>query len=192
LNFLFRRGAAPPSPFPGCGADPTDDRIGCEEPVPCAFGFEFYGQEFAADGVFFVIERSGAMADSGELTVARRALLDVLTRAFLQPPRDLHHFQFGIVFFDRGTARFPAPGRPARAASIPLAGEFVLDVPGGRGSCLLQGLRAVVPFLEASTARRNLVVILSWRTGVRGLVATDPSTFVEDALAGLGIPPPEC
>jgi hypothetical protein len=192
LNFLFLRGEAPPPPFPGCGADPTDDGIGCEEPKPCAFAFEFYGREFAADGVFFLIERSGAMTDSGELAVAKRALLHVLFCSFQEAPRDLDFFQFGIVFFDRGTMRFPATGRPGREASISAAAEFILDIPGGGGSCLLQGLQAVVPYLEASTARRNLVVILSWHTGVRGLVATDPSTFVEDALAGLGIPQPDC
>ena len=31
LGFQFLGGAQPPSPFPGCGTDETEDRVGCEE-----------------------------------------------------------------------------------------------------------------------------------------------------------------
>jgi uncharacterized repeat protein (TIGR03806 family) len=38
LRFLFQGGAPPPSPHPGCGPDPTEDALGCEEFAPCAPG----------------------------------------------------------------------------------------------------------------------------------------------------------
>ncbi|MEC9032378.1 MAG: dockerin type I domain-containing protein, partial [Planctomycetota bacterium] len=31
LRWVFQRGARLPAPFLGCGADPTDDELGCEE-----------------------------------------------------------------------------------------------------------------------------------------------------------------
>ena len=36
LNFLFSGGAPPSAPFPGCGADPTTDTLGCVEFTPCS------------------------------------------------------------------------------------------------------------------------------------------------------------
>ena len=39
LRWVFQRGAALPAPFLGCGADPTDDDLGCEESsATCAAG----------------------------------------------------------------------------------------------------------------------------------------------------------
>ena len=35
FNNLFGSGLNPPAPFPGCGADPTVDPLGCEEYAPC-------------------------------------------------------------------------------------------------------------------------------------------------------------
>lgn len=35
LNFLFRGGGAPPAPFPDCGADESEDSLGCERHGPC-------------------------------------------------------------------------------------------------------------------------------------------------------------
>jgi hypothetical protein len=35
LGFLFLGGSRPPSPFPDCGADPTDDKLDCKEFRPC-------------------------------------------------------------------------------------------------------------------------------------------------------------
>lgn len=32
LNYLFSGGPAPAAPFPGCGADPTSDSLGCDDP----------------------------------------------------------------------------------------------------------------------------------------------------------------
>ncbi len=35
LNYLFAMGPPPPSPFPGCGYDPTPDPLGCASFPPC-------------------------------------------------------------------------------------------------------------------------------------------------------------
>ncbi|MBN1420634.1 MAG: hypothetical protein JXP34_17815, partial [Planctomycetes bacterium] len=35
LNYLFVSGPAPLAPFPGCGADPTEDDLSCEAYSPC-------------------------------------------------------------------------------------------------------------------------------------------------------------
>jgi hypothetical protein len=35
LGYLFGGDAQPPAPFPGCGSDPTADRLGCEGALPC-------------------------------------------------------------------------------------------------------------------------------------------------------------
>ena len=35
LQFLFTQGAAPPSPWPDCGEDPTVDMLGCGSPLTC-------------------------------------------------------------------------------------------------------------------------------------------------------------
>ena len=35
LQFLFLGGAGPRSPFPGCGADPSEDGLGCATLPPC-------------------------------------------------------------------------------------------------------------------------------------------------------------
>ncbi|HVR74509.1 MAG TPA: hypothetical protein VMT52_09265, partial [Planctomycetota bacterium] len=35
LQYLFSGGPAPPAPFPGCGADPTEDGLGCEAYPAC-------------------------------------------------------------------------------------------------------------------------------------------------------------
>ena len=36
LNFLFSGGAQPPAPWPGCGEDPGEDKLGCADFPPCA------------------------------------------------------------------------------------------------------------------------------------------------------------
>ena len=31
LHYAFANGEEPPAPFPGCGSDPTDDDLGCDD-----------------------------------------------------------------------------------------------------------------------------------------------------------------
>ena len=55
----------------------------------------FYGSEYELDGIFYVIDRSGSMQDSGELDIAKREVVKNI--------RELStDVEIGIVFFDRG------------------------------------------------------------------------------------------
>jgi hypothetical protein len=38
VQFIYHGGPPPPSPFPGCGTDPTLDGLGCANPPPCPGG----------------------------------------------------------------------------------------------------------------------------------------------------------
>lgn len=153
LSALFRGGPAPAAPFPACGEDPTEDALGCEAYEVCRFAFTFYGQPFAAGGVFFVVDKSGSMQDSGELQRAKQEILRFIEGA---PPGN----RFGIVFFDAGVTRFPASGTAAEATPEmkEAASAFVSSVPGGSGSCVQSGLVAAVDFARGSEARRNAII----------------------------------
>ena len=70
LSGLFLGGPPPAAPFPECGADATEDALGCEEACPPPS--VYFGKEFRADGWFFVIDRSGSMQHNGELARAKR------------------------------------------------------------------------------------------------------------------------
>src|SRR5881296_2291805 len=93
LNFLFRQGSPPPAPFPACGADPTQDPLGCAAHEGCEFSFTFFQQTFSADGVFFLVDRSGTVHATGGLDLAKKEVLKSLEE-FSERTR------FGIVFFD--------------------------------------------------------------------------------------------
>jgi von Willebrand factor type A domain len=153
LSALFRGGPVPVVPFPACGEDATEDTLGCEAYEVCRFAFTFYAQSFAADGVFFVIDRSGSMQDSGELQRAKQEILSFIEAA---PPES----RFGIVFFDASLVRFPASGTAAEATPEmkDSASAFVNSVPGGSGSCVKSGLLAAVDFARSTGARRNLII----------------------------------
>ena len=74
LNWLFRGGEAPPFPFPHCDEDPTADKMSCQSYEACTPFFPFLEKRIAADGVYFVTDRSGSMQDSGELERAKQAI----------------------------------------------------------------------------------------------------------------------
>jgi hypothetical protein len=44
LNFQFLGGQAPRAPYPGCGIDPTQDRLGCDDFNSCVGGGDASGQ----------------------------------------------------------------------------------------------------------------------------------------------------
>jgi hypothetical protein len=162
LNSLFLGGAPPPAPFPLCGPDPTEDLLSCRS--PCLPTLQCAGREFAADGVFFVVDRSTSMQDSGELQVAKRAIL-----------RALHEMrgisQLNIIFFDARMISFPPDRRPADAtirATIDTAINFVTMTPGGSGSCVREALLAALDVVELSTASRNVILYLGDGRGTCG------------------------
>ncbi len=143
LNYLFQRGVQPPPPFPTCGEDSTEDALGCEQFEMCDTGtFTFYGHEFRGKGVFFVVDHSGSMNDSGELQKAKMEIsraLETLSGAM----------QFGIVFFDMNVKHFPSSGRPVSATPEmkTSALSFLNAIGRGTSSCMAKGLRAALQFV---------------------------------------------
>src|SRR5262245_54889784 len=66
LSYLFRAGSAPPAPFPGCGEDPTADELDCVTNAACGGStVTYFDIAVQAEGVFWVVDRSGTFQDSG-------------------------------------------------------------------------------------------------------------------------------
>jgi len=150
LSGLFLGGPAPAAPFPGCGPDPTEDPLGCEEACPPLS--VYFGKEFRADGLFFVIDRSGTMQDNGELARAKRETEQLIEALPLG-------LEFGVIFSDRGLTRFPANDLPAESTDEMKASAlaFIRAVPGGSGSCDLPSLLRALEFARTSRARSPAV-----------------------------------
>jgi len=113
----------------------------------------FYGTNLEGDGIFYVIDKSGSMQDSGELGIAKREVT-----------RNINEFstrvQFGIVFFDANVLKFPSSGQPAEAnPGMKASGlSFVMSAPGGSGSCCQQGIAAGLQMANLATSKRKVLV----------------------------------
>jgi len=154
LAGLFLGGPAPAAPFPPCGADPTEDALGCEEACPPAS--VYLGREFRADGLFFVIDRSGTMQDSGEL-----ARVKIETELLIQAlPLGV---EFGIILFAGDVIAFPGNGRPAESTDEMKASAvaFIRNTPGGAGTCGLPALLEALEFARNSRGRSPAVFYVS-------------------------------
>ena len=114
---------------------------------------QFYGQNYEGDGIFYVIDRSGSMQSSGELDIAKREVT-----------RNIAEFsarvQFGIVFFDANLLKYPSSGQPVDANSGQKQGAigWVMGVPGGGGSCVMQGMTTALQFANKASAQRRVVI----------------------------------
>ena len=155
LYFLFRPGSPPRFPFPHCGRDLSQDELGCESFPSCSPTFMLFGEEIAGDGVFFLVDRSGSMQESGQLELAKQAVVETLSGL---PAGS----QFGIVFFDANVNKFPSTGQPAAVTdeSIAAATSWVDSIPGGGGSCIQLGLLSAVQFVNSATASRNVILYI--------------------------------
>jgi hypothetical protein len=137
LEALFQKGGSPAAPFPACGADPTEDELDCASWGACPPQLEFFGIEFRAGFVGFVIDRSATQQDQGELHRSKAE-----TAATIDSLPD--GVQFGVCFVDKSLLKFPSGGTPAEgSAEMRAAGvAFVKTTPGGSGSCDISGLLA--------------------------------------------------
>ena len=114
---------------------------------------QFYGQNYEGDGIFYVIDRSGSMQSSGELDIAKREVT-----------RNIAEFssrvQFGIVFFDANLLKYPSSGQPVDANSGQKQGAigWVMGVPGGGGSCVMQGMTTGLQFANKASSQRRVVI----------------------------------
>ena len=151
LNHLFAAGARPEAPFPFCGPDPNEDNLTCAVFSSCPLPLEELAA--GADGIYYVIDRSGSMQDSGELALAKNAMVDHLKTLG-------GNDEFGIVFFDRGILKFPSGDTPAFATpgTVASAQDWILSVSGGAGSCVMQGLVQALKFANASSADKNVII----------------------------------
>jgi len=135
----------------------------------------FYGQQFEGDGIFYVVDKSYSMRDSGELTIAQREVV-----------RNIQDFsdkvQFGIVFFDSQVVQFPANGQPAEAnpSMKSAACSFVMSVVGGSGSCCQQGLAAGLRMANLATPRRKVLIYVGDGGGTCG---GNEAQYLQIALA---------
>jgi hypothetical protein len=170
---LFQGAAAPPAPFPTCGPDPTDDGLGCDaySQCPVAIG----GIPLLGDGIFYVVDKSPTMADSGELNIAKREVI----RTINELPED---HQFGIVFFDSSVMKFPGSGVPAMASAAMKAAatSFVQSVTAVGGSCVQQGLVAALNMARNSSARRDVLVYVGDGGGT--CQGADEATYLRQTL----------
>jgi len=176
LSSLFQGGATPPAPFPVCGADTTEDGLSCESHESCPP--TLYGLPILGDGVFFVVDCSGSMADSGELTIAKREAIRVINDL----PED--HW-FGVVFFASDIRRFPADGAPtqASAAMKDAATAFIQATVQNPGTCVKAGLLEGLGMAKASGARRKVLVYVGDGGGTCG--GNDEATYLRMTLEGV-------
>ena len=183
LSHLFLGGMAPEEPFTQCGRDITLDSIECNDSKVCETQqgistVTFYGQEFQADGVFYVVDKSGSMQDSGELIIAKREIL----RNIDEFPESM---EFGIAFFDSSVIKFPDSGLPAKANPEMKASAtaFLQSVVGGFGSCCQQGLLAGLQFANQSTAKLKVLIYLGDGGGT--CQGADEASYLRQTLAAI-------
>lgn len=117
--------------------------------------FSFAGIPFAADGVFFAIDRSGSMMDTGEFLRAKSELIDLISKF-------TRGVDFGVVFFDRSVCKFPTSTQPARATgkNKKEAIEFINRISRGNASCMYKGLREALNFASRSKGKRKVIFYL--------------------------------
>jgi hypothetical protein len=175
LGALFRGGPAPAAPFPDCGEDPTDDALGCEAYEVCRFAFTFYARSFAADGVFFVIDRSEHMQDSGEVQRAKHEM----SRVINELPEDAW---LGLVLLDAEAVAFPSSALPARGSqeSKNAARLFIRDFTLGLGACPHRALLSALEMAEASDARSKVVIHVS--SGRGNCQRADEASYLDQIL----------
>lgn len=180
LIHLFAGTSAPPAPYPRCGVDPTEDSLGCDGTELCSqAALSFYGLPIDADGVFLVVDASGSMQDSGELSIARRQALELTMRWVPET-------QFGFVFFDQYLVKFPASGVPAQASdpdALLSSRAFLEGVRGGVGTCGDAALRAALELASQSAAARKVLYYVSDGSGL--CPGTDEAFYLDRTLSNV-------
>lgn len=164
VRFLVQGGPMPLPPFSYCDRDPTADSLGCDSYPICALTPVVDGVLGMADGIFFVADKSGTVAESGGLSLILKAIHSVLARA----SANVH---FGIIFFSADLWVFPASRKPASAADPDMKASgiaFVQGIFGGGGTCPQKGLLAALDFVDSSTAKENVIIYLSDGGGTCG------------------------
>jgi hypothetical protein len=153
LTYLFRAGREPPGPFPACGTDQSADELDCAANGACATeSITFFDITLEADGVFWVVDRSGTFAGNGALGLAKQQIV-----ATMESLND--STWFGVLFVDKGVLKFPAGDHPAQANDEMRASgvAFVQGVAGGAGSCDIAGLLESLQFAERTGTHGSVI-----------------------------------
>jgi len=138
----------------------------------------FYGQQMEGDGIFYVIDKSWSMRDSGELDIAKREVT-----------RNVQEFsarvQFALVFFDATPVKYPAGGMPAEAnpGMKSAAISFIQAVTGNSGSCCQQGLAQGLRFANMATSKRKVMVYVGDGGGT--CQGADEATYLRQTLGSI-------
>lgn len=175
LRFLFLGGPMPPSPFPTCSPDPSEDGLGCAGYPACILSSVVDGLLTTADGIFFVADRSPPVTYK-DFPLIKKAIQGVLERASAD-------VLFGIIFFDSNVLLFPASRKPASAGDPDMkasAIQWVQSVSGGNGTCPQKGLLAALDFVDASSAKENVIIYMSDGAGTCG--NGDEVTYLKQTL----------
>lgn len=157
---------------------PFDARGETEEEEDAPEIVVFYGEQFEGDGMFYAIDRSGSMQDSGELAIAKREIVKNVTEFSSR-------VQFGIVFFDANVIKFPSSGQPAEANPAMKASgtSFVQSTPGGGGSCCQQGIVAALQMANRASSKRKVLVYLGDGGGT--CQGANESNYLKQTLAAV-------
>jgi len=138
----------------------------------------FYGQTLEGDGFFYVIDKSGSMQDSGELTIAKREVIKNIGEFS-------ERVQFGIFFFDKGLTKFPSSGAPAEAnpGMKSSAISFTQSTAGGSGSCPQAGLVAALNMANQASSKHKVIVYLGDGGGT--CPGSDEEPYLRQTLAAV-------
>ncbi len=139
----------------------------------------FYGQQMEGDGIFYVIDKSWTMNDSGELDIAKREVI-----------RNVQEFsarvQFAIVFFDANVSKYPSSGMPAeanpgmKASAVSFLQSTVWTT---YGSCCQQGLSQGLRFANMATSKRKVMVYVGDGGGT--CQGADEATYLRQTLGAI-------
>jgi Mg-chelatase subunit ChlD len=138
---------------------------------------QFYGQSYEGHGIFYTIDRSGSMQDSGELAIAKREVA-----------RNVSEFsnrvQFGIIFFARDIQKFPSSGTPAEAnPSQKQSGiGWVQGMAGGSGSCCQQGIMQALQMANKASVKTCTIIYVGDGGGTCG---GDENTYLNQTLSAV-------
>ena len=139
----------------------------------------FYGQQMEGDGIFYVIDKSWSMNDSGELDIAKREVI-----------RNVQEFsarvQFAIVFFDANVSKYPSSGMPAeanpgmKASAVSFLQSTVWTT---YGSCCQAGLAQGLRFANMATSKRKVMVYVGDGGGT--CQGADEATYLRQTLGAI-------
>jgi Mg-chelatase subunit ChlD len=136
---------------------------------------QFYGQNYEGHGIFFAIDRSGSMQDSGELTVAKREVVRTISEFSSR-------VEFGIVFFARDAVKFPTSGTPAKAnPSTKQSGiAWVRGMQSAHASCPQQGLVQALQMANKADVKSSTLIYVG---DGGGTCNGDEATYLRQTLA---------